>query len=148
MGQRCFQGFQEYIRSTKSKDSIKESLINVNRYGHILDTGDASILASLTPTQTLQKRARLVWIAYFLDPDDNYRLKTKVINFLLAQYLKTKIHRKGTAVCANCQRQYHILFRHEGDILKLECPCCNDPDITLLPAGSLDYVDVLLINEN
>jgi hypothetical protein len=71
---------------------------------------------------------------YYRDEEDNYeKLHTRRINVFEALYYRDQIKRKRRVFCPGCKSQLVWYFKNDKEILKTECPFCDDSDITLLP---------------
>src|SRR6185436_11858826 len=84
-----------------------------------------------------RKRAKRIWQAYLIDDDG--KLHTKRVNWARAMYLKTQIRRKRKMFCQNCQEVYIGFVKNYKEILKIECPTCEDSD--MIPADSLEQFE-------
>jgi len=89
-----------------------------------------------------RKGAKKIWIVYSIDEDG--KLHTTRVNAWEALLCKTQIKRKRKAYCATCNRDFVGFFKNDKEILKTECPDCEDSDITLIPQDSFEYVEKLL----
>jgi DNA-directed RNA polymerase subunit RPC12/RpoP len=78
-----------------------------------------------------RKGAKKIWLVYSIEEDG--KIHTKRVNALEALFYKTQIKHKRKAYCATCEKEYTGFFKNDKEILKTECPNCDDSDITLMP---------------
>lgn len=79
--------------------------------------------------QNVQKRRRTwgkhnckpIWYAYIITDDD--RFTRKRISTLEVPLYKTKIRRKRTLICDDCNNEFIAYVKNERE--KVECPFCN-----------------------
>lgn len=79
-------------------------------------------------------------MVYYLDDEDEFKLRTKRISLIEVPYYKAQIRRKRNAVCLECGNAYLVYSRNDKEILKTECPNCDDSDVTLVPAPLPDEI--------
>jgi hypothetical protein len=71
--------------------------------------------------KTHRKKAKRIWLVYYLDEDDEFKLRTKRISVLEVPYYKAQILHKRVIVCKYCKRcQYHFV-KNDKELEKREC---------------------------
>lgn len=82
-----------------------------------------------------RKNAKKIWIVYYLDEDDDYRLCTMRVNALQALYYKSQVRRKRRGICTECGTEHIVFAKNDKEFFEQECTICLDT--TLVPVESV-----------
>jgi hypothetical protein len=90
-----------------------------------------------------RKGTKQIWQVYYLD-DNREKLHTNRVNWAQAMYYKSQIKRKRRVFCASCGFEGIGFYKNDKEILSEPCPDCDDEDVTLLPANSIEQLEKVL----
>jgi len=68
-----------------------------------------------------RKNAKRIWLVYYLDEEDGFKLRTKRINVFEVLYYKAQIRRKRPMVCRFCNRHQYHFVNNDKELEKRKC---------------------------
>jgi hypothetical protein len=68
------------------------------------------------------------WYVFYLNEEGNFRAKR--IHSIQVPYYKSKICKRITCICGNCEERYLVYVKHASEVHSLQCPNrCEIPSL-------------------